>query len=226
MDEVTFEDGARPRLLLLVLFDPSEEASAYANDARAALRRHVQDLDPQTHDAELAELPCTSVRSLADVAHRCEGRSRVVVWYVGRDGRGKGSCSSPKPAFACFEAADGVLVHQDQIVRAVPRVASVAVVFDCGACSAWIPVRVDVSVRCTDNASSLFDFEGALLVQAFGCVDGGPFTRRFVAKFRNTYRNTLGIMEFYASPGFAWRGATSYDKYLRDEEPIAKRSRT
>jgi hypothetical protein len=83
---------------------------------------------------------------------------------------------------------------------------------------------VDIQVQ--NNFTTLFDFEGELLInsakrnQSSFCrsSEGSTFTINFLSKFNDSYDNTLQMLTQYVSSSLISYGRLNYEKYVKEDE--------
>jgi hypothetical protein len=80
-----------------------------------------------------------------------------------------------------------------------------------------------------NNFTTLFDFEGALLINSAKrnessfrrLPEGSTFAMNLLRLFSSTYDNTLDLMR-YISPSIISDGRVIYDKYVKEDELLAE----
>lgn len=167
-----------------------------------------------------------SIASYRDIIKLCDNKTRIVIWYTGRGKNLNIQTMHKKDLFPCF-TGNRIFIEQHKLLEKLPKNVLNVVIFDC--CNNTGDTKhdtPDMDIQVPGIITTLFDFEGELLVNSAKrnhsafcrSSDGSTFAINFLRKFNDTYSNTLQSLTQHAPSSIISRGCLNYEKYDKDAE--------
>jgi len=211
-------------LKFLVIWDPSPDISVAIEKDKETLKSYCQSLEKEGYDIDYDEICSTEIASYTAITKRCDSKTRVLIWYTGHGKNLNSYVQTQKDNFPCF-SGNKIFIEQYKLLEKLPRNILNVIIFDCCNNANHKPDD-DVQVAVNNNFSTLFDFEGEMLInsakrnQSSFCrsVEGSTFTINFLKLFNSTYDNTLRLLTNYVSSSMISFGRLKYEKYVKEDE--------
>ena len=222
------ETSKPTNLKFLVIWDHSDDISGAIEKDKQLLSGYCKKLVEKGYDIDYEELSTKEINSYSVITKKCDNKTRVIIWYTGHGKNLNKQVRTQKDQFPCF-AGDEIFIQQHKLLERLPRNIMNVIIFDCCNNS---PHRdgQDVDVIVKKNFTTLFDFEGEMLInsakrnQSSFCrsTEGSDFTIAFINQFCDTYDNTIHILTNYVSSSLISYGSLQYEKYIKEDELMLK----